>query len=92
MPALFDSILRFQKCYFASCFAIASFAQSSQQTVISFPPTVTLTPPSVISQSHTGHLELATIYLLKNLLQCAFCILKLAFTVSGGLSDSCLFR
>src|SRR5262249_51316367 len=30
-------------------------AQSSQQTVISLPPTVTFLPPSLISQSHTGH-------------------------------------
>jgi hypothetical protein len=34
---------------------IAFLAQSSQQTVISFSPTLTLIPPSVISQSHTGH-------------------------------------
>src|SRR5262245_10088293 len=34
----------------------ASFAQSSQQTVISFSPILTLIPPSLISQSHTGHL------------------------------------
>jgi hypothetical protein len=44
-----------------SYLAIASFAQSSQQTVISFPPTVTLTPPSLISQSHTGHFSAAII-------------------------------
>src|SRR5262249_45697659 len=30
-------------------------AQSSQQTVISLPATLTLIPPSLISQSHTGH-------------------------------------
>ena len=35
--------------------SIAFLAQSSQQTVISLSPTLTLIPPSVISQSHTGH-------------------------------------
>src|SRR5258708_10894148 len=35
--------------------ALAFSTQSSQQTVISFPPTVTVIPPSVISQSQTGH-------------------------------------
>jgi len=41
------------------CLAIASVAHSSQQTVISVPPTVTLTPPSLISQSQTGHFDVA---------------------------------
>src|SRR5262249_33993739 len=40
--------------YFAG-FSSAFFAQSSQQTVISLPPTLTLIPPSLMSQSHTGH-------------------------------------
>src|SRR5262245_1554570 len=38
--------------------AAASFAflaQSSQQTTITLPPTLTWMPPSLISQSHTGH-------------------------------------
>jgi hypothetical protein len=43
--------------------AIASLAQSSQQTVISLPPTVTFTPPSVISQSQTGHFDVAIVNL-----------------------------
>src|SRR5262245_17611266 len=41
--------------YFAG-FSSAFFAQSSQQTVISLPPALTLIPPSLMSQSHTGHL------------------------------------
>ena len=40
--------------YFAAL-SIAFMAPSSQQTVISLPPTLTLIPPSVISQSQTGH-------------------------------------
>jgi hypothetical protein len=40
--------------YFAGLF-FAFSARSSQQTVISFPTAVTLIPPSLISQSHTGH-------------------------------------
>lgn len=40
--------------YFAGV-SSAFFAQSSQQTVISLPPTLTLIPPSLMSQSHTGH-------------------------------------
>lgn len=36
-----------------SSFAFA--AHSSQQTVISRPPTFTFRPPSFMSQSHTGH-------------------------------------
>jgi len=46
----------------ASCLAIASVAQSSQQTVISLPATVTFTPPSVISQSQTGHFDAAIFF------------------------------
>src|ERR1051325_2293131 len=40
--------------YCPSCLAFST--HSSQQTVISFPATVTLMPPSLIAQSHTGHL------------------------------------
>src|SRR2546426_12830373 len=40
--------------YFAGLF-FAFCAQLLQQTVISWPPTLTLIPPSLISQSHTGH-------------------------------------
>src|SRR5437867_1926071 len=40
--------------YFAGLF-FAFCAQSSQQTVISWPLTLTLIPPSLISQWHTGH-------------------------------------
>ena len=36
--------------------SFAFLAQSSQQTVICLVPTFTLIPPSLISQSHTGHL------------------------------------
>src|SRR5262249_37447048 len=36
-------------------FSSAFFAQSSQQTAISSLPTLTLIPPSLMSQSHTGH-------------------------------------
>jgi hypothetical protein len=37
-------------------FSFAFSTHSSQQTVISFPATVTLIPPSLIAQSQTGHL------------------------------------
>ena len=40
--------------YFAGS-AFAFLAQSSQQTTISLPPTFTLIPSSLMSQSHTGH-------------------------------------
>src|SRR5262245_10835207 len=48
--------------YFAGL-ALAFFAQSSQQTVISVPPTFTGIPPSLISQSHTGHFFVFMAYL-----------------------------
>jgi hypothetical protein len=48
--------------YFAGL-ALAFFAQSSQQTVISLPPTFTWIPPSLISQSHTGHFFVFMAYL-----------------------------
>src|SRR5262249_80472 len=40
--------------YFAGL-SFAFFAQSSQQTVVSLPPTFTLIPSAWIFQSHTGH-------------------------------------
>jgi hypothetical protein len=43
---------------------LAFFAQSSQQTVISLLPTSTWIPPSLISQSHTGHFFVFMAYLL----------------------------
>src|ERR1700752_2030051 len=49
--------------YFAGS-SSAFFAQSSQQTVISLPATLTLIPPSLMSQSHTGHLLVFIVYLL----------------------------
>jgi hypothetical protein len=49
--------------YFAGL-ALAFFAQSSQQTVISLPPTFTWIPLSLISQSHTGHFFVFIAYLL----------------------------
>src|SRR5262245_23729024 len=42
-------------CAYLEGSAFAAFTQSSQQTVISLPPTLTLIPPSLISQSQTGH-------------------------------------
>jgi hypothetical protein len=59
--------------YFAGL-SSAFVAQSSQQTVISLPPTLTLIPPSLMSQSQTGHF---------------FVFIKISFNLSLSLAAFC---
>ena len=54
LPPLGWSVYFPASAYFDG-FSSAVLAQSSQHTVISLPPTLTLIPPSLMSQSHTGH-------------------------------------
>src|SRR5262245_48223733 len=60
------------------------FAQSSQQTMISLPPTLTLIPPSLMSQSHTGHFFVFFIWCPFSLSLCFAAPCKSGAGVSDG--------
>ena len=64
-PVILSKVFTYAAAYLSGS-AFAFSTHSSQQTVISFPATVTLIPPSLIAQSQTGHL-LVFIYFLSPL-------------------------
>ena len=51
-----NPVQHYSTAAYCAGFSLAFSTHSSQQTVISFPATVTLIPPSLIAQSQTGHL------------------------------------